>query len=494
MGKSPTTVDYFLGDYRHTLFPLTTSYFLVEHHVEDLKGYIYKKILDPKSADAHFLPQQRCYAAKRSYYLRRTVKLDSVAEFFIYDVVFRNRKSFRKDHRGNRQSFGYRFRSGQPESPSEAYGTFKKAIRRAASTYKFSLTLDVATYFNAIYHHDLVNCVRELNWASVDVDALGKFLRETNAGRSVDCLPHGLHPCKALGSEFLRFVDNSHKLRSSLMLRFLDDMHLFSDDEQSLLEDFFTIQGLLGEKGLSLNDAKTTEGLTAAVDVRVAIDDVKADLLRLRREQVVGSGMEGDDDHDDASSQELSEEQINYLLSLINSPDVQESDVELVLSLLRDHGEEVLPRLVHVLRRFPGLTKTLYNYARFAADRAGLDGLLLAFLQDYPLATEYQLFWIAKLAEDFLSNSPKYGDILMKTYEHANSTIISRAKVLEIPDRRFGLPDLREEKLRAGTSDWEAWAAAGGTRNDKPAARNHLLSYFANGSQINRLIAECLRN
>lgn len=27
----------------------------------------------------------------------------------------------------------------------------------------------------------------------------------------------------------------------------------------------------------------------------------------------------------------------------------------------------------------------------------------------------------------------------------------------------------------------------------KPAARNHLLSYFANGSQINWLISECVR-
>lgn len=119
-----------------------------------------------------------------------------------------------------------------------------------------------------------------------------------------------------------------------------------------------------------------------------AIDAIKANLLSLPRTQVIGSGGIEDSDVDEdgeGDSQGLSDEQVNYLLTLINSPDVEEPDAELVLSLLRDHGEEVLPRMVHVLRRFPGLTKSIYNYARFAADRDGLDDLILGFLKDSPL-------------------------------------------------------------------------------------------------------------
>lgn len=211
---------------------------------------------------------------------------------------------------------------------------------------------------------------------------------------------------------------------------------------------------------------------------------------------MIGSGgledVEAEEDGEDYD-QSLSGEQVDYLLSLINSPDVEEADAELVLALLRDHGEEVLPKMLDVLRRFPGLTKSIYNYARFAVDRDGLDDLILAFLKDAPLATEYQLFWLSKVAEDFLRKSTKLGEMLTRAFEHPNSTIISRAKILEIPDKRFGLPELREERLRGGRSDWEAWAAAAGLRAMKPAAKNHLLSYFANGSQINWLISECLR-
>jgi hypothetical protein len=233
MSVSPYTVEqYFLSDYGRTLFPLTTTSILVEKCSQQLKEFVYNKLFANSPDVPGFLPQQRCYAAKRGYHLRRTVKLDPVAEFFIYDVVFRNRKTFRRDHRSDRQSFGYRFAGGTPQSMAEAYAQFKRAIAACRSQWSLTLKVDVATYFNSIYHHDLVNAVRGIGWPNVDVEALGRYLRELNVGRSVDCLPHGLHPCKALGAEFLRFVDNSHKIKSQRMIRFLDDIHLFDVNER----------------------------------------------------------------------------------------------------------------------------------------------------------------------------------------------------------------------------------------------------------------------
>ncbi|WP_298811877.1 hypothetical protein [uncultured Sphingomonas sp.] len=80
-----------------------------------------------------------------------------------------------------------------------------------------------------------------------------------------------------------------------------------------------------------------------------------------------------------------------------------------------------------------------------------------------------------------------------RTYRHESATDISRAKILEIPDRRYGLPEMRESFLREGRSDWLAWASAVGSRNLDKQARNYLLDYFANGSKTNRLIASILQ-
>lgn len=79
------------------------------------------------------------------------------------------------------------------------------------------------------------------NASEQDVQSFGKFLREANAGRSLDCLPHGLYATKMIGNDFLRFVDDSHSIKSKIILRFMDDFYVFSDDENELVADFAEI-------------------------------------------------------------------------------------------------------------------------------------------------------------------------------------------------------------------------------------------------------------
>jgi hypothetical protein len=485
------TIDqYFLTDYPRTLFPLTTTRVLIEGHSQHIKDFLYDTVLTATGDQPGFLSQQRCHAAKRGYHLRRTVKLDPVAEYFLYDVILRNRRLFRPDDTPTRRTFGYRFPGGHPESNAEAYGAFKAALAVARGTQDLTLRADVATYFNSLYSHDLVHMVEALRWDATDVRALGRFLREANAGRSVDCLPHGMHPSKVIGSEFLRFVDNSPRIKSSLSLRFMDDIHLFDSDEKTLTSDLVALQEVLGEKALSLNETKTALGAVGTVDVPKQVDAMKESLLRIRRRTIeVSDETIEADDHDPIA---LSSAQIDYLLQLLSSPDIEEADAELVLVLLRDHATELLPRIEQLLGKFPGLTRNVYFYAGLASDRTGLDEAVAEFLSDADNATEYQLFWLGKLAEDYFGESDYLREILMAILEHPRGTPISRAKVLEIPESRFGLPDLREQVLRSGKSDWEAWAAAAGSRGVVHARRNHLLKYFAKGSPLNALIARCV--
>ena len=252
-----------------------------------------------------------------------------------------------------------------------------------------------------------------------DVDAFGKFLREANNGRSIDCLPQGIHPCKVIGAEFLKFIDNSMKLKCELLLRFMDDFYIFSDSESLLSNDFITIQQLLGEKSLTLNLHKTEYGPDFAADIGEKIDGIKVNLLRRRRELAEPSGadddwLEDDDDEDESESSDesdseeeeeeeegeedsnLTPEETEYLLDLLRDADINEADAELVLVLLRDHGEDVLPEMHRFLMKFPALSRNIYNFAAFIPDRAELATLLLRFLKRSKVVTEDQLFWIGK--------------------------------------------------------------------------------------------------
>jgi hypothetical protein len=306
----------------------------------------------------------------------------------------------------------------------------------------------------------------------------------------------------------------------------MDDFNVFAESEKSIQSDFVLIQELLSERGLFLNDGKTRLAGDFGRSMTEEIDDIKTQLLRARSELVDASGIElGDeflDEYDESLDGEivtdeelteamsrfpvedvtndvedlttLTEEQTEYLLNLLNDSEIDESDAELALVLLRDHGNDVLVHMGDLLTKFPGLIRTIYQFSSYIEDKSELCSLVLRFLRGEHFVTEYQLFWITKMLEDRLSAAPCYGTALALLDSHPSSTPITRAKLLEVPEMRFGLPELRELAVRSGQCDWPAWAAAVGSRVEKPANRNHLLGYFKNGGPMNQLIGECVIN
>lgn len=483
-----TSTQYLLDDQNRTLFPMSTTKVLVQNAGDTLLGFARGKILTEETAN--FLPALRCYASKQGYHLRRTVKLDPVSEIYIYDLICRNQQSFRGDLNSRRKSFGYRFNDGKPEVLTQSYSSFKKAVRQAARDFKYAAKFDISNYFNSVYHHDLVRHF-STSFSDEDTKGLGKFLRESNAGRSVDCLPQGIHPCKVMGADFLRTIDNSVVLRSDLQLRFMDDFYIFSNHEQALIGDLVSIQHLLGERGLSLNSEKTSVGDVDIVDYHREVDAIKRDLLNARRRAIAASSIDFDDDDDDPLT--LSEEQIEYLLELLKDPDIDESDAELVLVLLRDHEYDVLEHLDGLLVKFPSLAKNVYAFSKYVEDQDSLAYLVLNFVSTCQHATEYQLFWMTKIAEDYLRSTLHFADLVAALKAHPQATDLTQAKLLEIPENGFGMPDLREMVLREGSSNWKAWGAAVGCRTQPRLQRNHVLGYFANCSPLNALVADCIR-
>ena len=111
-----STEDFYKTDFAGTLFPLKTNYIVICNIGNELSEYIYQRVLDSQHPGYSFLPQQRVYATKPHGHLRRTTKLDPVAEFFLYDVVYRNKGIFRPEVSANRRSFGYRFTEGKRKS------------------------------------------------------------------------------------------------------------------------------------------------------------------------------------------------------------------------------------------------------------------------------------------------------------------------------------------------------------------------------------------
>jgi hypothetical protein len=481
-----STKDFFEYDYFSALFPMETCRFLIDSGEEKIRAHI-DKCLSAKPEDAafQFLAQTRVYASKPKNHLRRTVKLDPVSEYFLYDVVYRNRARFRKPFDDDKKHFGYRFVEGEPIAASSSYKGFKQAQAAYEDQYSHSLTFDVASYFNGIYHHDIVSWFANAGASDADVGALGAFLRQTNSGRSVDCLPQGIYPAKMIGNDFLRFVEQHHAIRSEAIVRFMDDYCLYSNDTESLAIDFHAIQILLGQKGLSVNPSKTRFGSNQRVNIDAEIGDVKASLLAKRRKAEKHAYL---DEFDAAfEALQLTEDELEYIRELLQTDHLEEADAELILSVFRDHTDEVRPHLSGFAQSFPHLAKNIWSFCKHLNDNNFVGGLLDE-VADNAGVQEYQLFWFAWILQDFAMDTEFAPRIIGKLYNHKNATDISKAKLLEIPDNRYGLLEMRDGHLVAGRSDWLAWASAVGHRKLLPISRNHKLEYFGNSSQMNFLI------
>ncbi|MEI7464277.1 MAG: antiviral reverse transcriptase Drt5 [Burkholderiales bacterium] len=493
--------EFFELDFMSSLFPLKTNKLMMAHAAPEIAAYV-KRSLSEESADApyNFLGQERAHAAKPNHHLRRTMVLDPVSTFFIYDLVYRNRRAFDGRKKTNRVSFGYRFTGGAPIAVHKAFGDYTKAIEAQRASFEHSLSFDIASYFNAIYHHDLSHWFASLrNVTSEDARAFGIFMREINSGRSIDFLPHGLYPTKMIGAGFISFVENSAEIKCASTLRFMDDIYLFDDSLETLVNDFLKIQDLMGGVALNVNAAKTSIdfGLRtvkeSASSIRARLDEILDADEQPRAYFGSGSDWSDDDDDFDDDDNEISGEKISELEELLLDARADEADVELILGILQEYDAVPATAIPTLYARFPNIAKQLYKLVAASDEKDNIAEGFSDLLNSDAALLEYQLFWLAVIAEDHLSDTDEFGALIMGIYQRSDAYEIAAAKVLEIPDQTFGLKAIRAKILKSGASNWRSWASAMGTRTLPAAERNYVLSYFANGSTMNQLIADCVK-
>ena len=89
--KPYSAADFLLEDFPRTLFPLTTNKVLCRKNRGRDDLLTHENII---AGSGKFLPQRRVYANKDPLHLRRTIKLDPVAEFYFYHIIHKIATSF----------------------------------------------------------------------------------------------------------------------------------------------------------------------------------------------------------------------------------------------------------------------------------------------------------------------------------------------------------------------------------------------------------------
>lgn len=253
-----------------------------------------------------------------------------------------------------------------------------------------------------------------------------------------------------------------------------------------LSKTFIQFKSFSDEKNLSVNPNKTIRDNVSKLESD--IDAVKTRLLRKRRAKVVFYDEANEEQTKEVTLQmDLDDEEMAYLRDLLQLERLEEEDAELLLTMMRDHSDEAAPALYNIASEFPHLAKNVYQFCAHITNLEELASEILDIVKTNP-CQEYQLFWFAYILEDYLMDTTLASALIDAIYTHPNATIISKAKILEIPDQRYGLIELRDENLGAGQADWLSWASAVGHRKLPSISQAHKLSYFAKSSNLNHLI------
>ncbi|WP_162604613.1 reverse transcriptase domain-containing protein [Geomonas edaphica] len=454
---SPYVKSFIKRDFKRSLFPLSSVPKFVDKGLGKMGKYISTNIFGKSGT---FQTANSFLSSKDKTTFRRVQVLDPFASVFFYDFMYRNWKAFPLTKNNERQSYGYAFKNGCLVTAFDGYHDFRRRKYSLKAKYTYYAKIDVRDCFNSFNHEDLARFIFSVV-KHEDGKAFEKFLHDINVGNPHCTFPQGIYPAKALGNGYLSFIEKSKRLKSPAIIRFLDDIFLFSNKMSTLEDDLTIIEEMLDQRGLVLNVTKTEYGDDFSDFEDRHIDDIKKALLARREEEVDYDDDDEDDDEDvddeddgddsdedgyDRDFEGLTAEELEYLEALIQSKDVAEEDVELALSLLKYDEEKAFELISMVIDSYPNLLKNVYTYLEdtdYIGDFSRCIGKRLISNK----VTEHELFWLSKIVIDCYEMNKHTADILNKAYHAPAATDIVRALILEAEDEEGHLMPLKESAL-----------------------------------------------
>ena len=127
----------------------------------------------------------------------------------------------------------------------------------AGSEFSHCIKLDIANYYERIYHHKLQQLLEVRGVPGAITSALCSLLRKFANGDSHG-IPQGLWPSDYLGNAYLLYLDEFLKARDIYAIRYVDDYRLLCNSEREARLILKECCRVLRDIGLNLQPLKTS--------------------------------------------------------------------------------------------------------------------------------------------------------------------------------------------------------------------------------------------
>lgn len=142
------------------------------------------------------------------------------------------------------------------EAHGKSHEKFKDYRAKGTDVYKYCLKMDVASYFESINQHFLINLLHSLDIEKPIIRLLENSLLSWSQMNSSSIL-QGHFGSDILGNFYLTNIDYFFKMNDYDYCRFVDDIYVFSDDKNKLHELLIEICSKVRKQGMFLNESKT---------------------------------------------------------------------------------------------------------------------------------------------------------------------------------------------------------------------------------------------
>lgn len=192
------------------------------------------KIKDIDLGNYEYGASRRFIVPKDELSYRTATQLDPLDNIILTAVIYEygNQIENRRIPISEEKIFGYRF---QPQgdwslyNPNVSWLEFWNKCKKKSSNYKYAVYLDIADFYNQIYHHNIENQLIESGFPNQIKKWIMNLLESITVKMSRG-IPVGPHSTHILGEMSLISVDNSLSMKGIDYCRYVDDIVIFCDD------------------------------------------------------------------------------------------------------------------------------------------------------------------------------------------------------------------------------------------------------------------------
>lgn len=198
-----------------------------------IKDITVNKLKDIDLGNYQYGSPRRFIIPKGELSYRTATQLDPLDNIILTGIIYEygNKIEERRRSISENKVFGYRFALQEDWSlynPNVSWVEFWNKCKEKSSTYKYVVSLDIADFYNQVYHHTLENQLLESSFPNQIKNWIMNLLNNTTAkvSRGIPVGPHSTH---ILGEISLIPVDNSLSNRGIDYCRYVDDIVIFCE-------------------------------------------------------------------------------------------------------------------------------------------------------------------------------------------------------------------------------------------------------------------------